>query len=103
MGCIAAHCGVEALECLTGLGDPLCHKAVTCVPEKLLGCSTKGFGCVFSHDSICRENLACVSKGASVCADPVVNLGTDRNISQVMYCANEKCPAPTEPKVHVEQ
>lgn len=92
--CIAAKCGKAALECLTGIGDRLCHDAFMCIPKKMMGCSATGFKCVFNpKDSICRENLACLAKGAGVCADPALNLMTDESIANVMYCANDRCPA----------
>jgi hypothetical protein len=92
--CVLERCGLEAVECLTGVGDPLCHKAVTCVPQQMKACSKSAFDCVFAEDGACRENLACLAKGANVCADPTVNLLTDRSISDLLYCANHHCPAP---------
>lgn len=97
--CIIEKCTVDALECFTGVGDKLCHEAVMCIPEKLMSCSSPAFHCIFSTtDSVCRDNLECVASGIGTCADPIVNLATDRNISELISCANQKCPKPVVPQ-----
>merc|ERR1711920_1211974 len=87
-------CGKEALSCMIGT-DRLCHQALICVPDKLMGCSGPAFHCVFGRDSVCRDNLKCLASGANVCADPGLNLLTDSSLPALMTCANQKCPAPT--------
>lgn len=92
-GCILERCGKVAIGCVTG-ADPLCHKALTCLPAELTKCSAPAFKCLLAKDGVCRDNLACLTKGAGTCADPALNVLTDTSISGLMTCANQRCPAP---------
>jgi len=57
-------------------------------------CSVDGFKCVFGASSVCRENLKCLGHGLGECAEPAVNMLTDRRIADFVSCAGSKCPRP---------
>jgi len=89
--CAARKCGKGAIKCLT---DKTCLSAATCVPKVLLACSEAGSECVFGRSEVCRENLKCLGDGIGQCADPAVNMLTDRKIADFVSCAGRSCPKP---------
>lgn len=89
--CVAWKCGKAAVGCLT---DTTCVHAATCVPKAVLACSEAGFKCIFGESDVCLENLKCLGNGIGQCADPAVNVLTDRKIADFIECAGSKCPKP---------
>jgi len=89
--CAAKKCGAAAIKCLM---DTTCLSVATCVPKVLSTCSVAGFECVFGRSEVCRENLKCLGDGIGQCADPAVNMVTDRKIADFVSCAGKRCPKP---------